>query len=255
MGLEVFQLEGKIAVITGGNRGLGLVMANALAEVGASVVIVSRHEDQACASAQQVGVNTGTKSMGIGADVTDSSQVKSLVQRVIDTYGKIDILVNNAGVNIRRPIEDYEEETWDFVHGVNLKAPYLLSRAVIPYMKQQQSGRIINVSSMLGLVALPERSAYSSSKGGLIQLTKVLALELAPFNVTVNALCPGPFLTELNQPVLDNPEANAFFINHIPLGRWGNPNELKGVITFLASQASSFMTGSTLTVDGGWTAE
>jgi NAD(P)-dependent dehydrogenase (short-subunit alcohol dehydrogenase family) len=122
-------------------------------------------------------------------------------------------------------------------------------------MKEQRYGRVINVSSMLGMVALPERGAYCSSKGGLLQLTKVLALEWASYNITVNALCPGPFATELNIPVMSNPQASQFFLNHIALGRWGQPEEIKGAIVFLASNASSFMTGAALVVDGGWTAE
>ncbi|TMD63502.1 MAG: SDR family oxidoreductase [Chloroflexi bacterium] len=167
----------------------------------------------------------------------------------------MDILVNNAGVNIRKPIEEFDEASWDLVQDTNLKAPFLCSRAVARPMKEQQYGRVINLSSMLGLVALPERSAYCSSKGGVIQLTKVLALEWAPYNINVNALCPGPFATELNTVVMNNPQANQLFLNHIALGRWGRPEELGPVIIFLASEASSFMTGAALVVDGGWTAE
>jgi NAD(P)-dependent dehydrogenase (short-subunit alcohol dehydrogenase family) len=188
-------------------------------------------------------------------DVTDAQQVEAMVQSVIQAFGRIDILVNNAGINIRKPVEEFDEASWDLVQDTNLKAPFLCSRAVARHMKEQQYGRVINLSSMLGLVALPERSAYCSSKGGIIQLTKVLALEWAPYNINVNALCPGPFATELNTVVMNNPQANQLFLNHIALGRWGRPEELGPVIIFLASGASSFMTGAALVVDGGWTAE
>src|SRR5205823_977926 len=196
---------------------------------------------------------TGKSTLGIAVDITDAEQIESMIQSVVNEFGRIDILVNNAGISIRKPVEEFDEASWDLVQGTNLKAPFLCSQAAARYMKEQRYGRIINVSSMLGLVALPERSAYCSSKGGLIQLTKVLALEWAAYNITVNALCPGPLATELNAAVMNNPQANQFFLNHIPLGRWGQPEELGGVIVFLASDASSFMTGATLVVDGGWT--
>ncbi|GAC1474889.1 MAG: hypothetical protein PVS3B1_27170 [Ktedonobacteraceae bacterium] len=152
-------------------------------------------------------------------------------------------------------MEEFDEASWDLVQQTNLKAPFLCARAVARFMQEQRWGRIINLASMLGQVGLAERSAYCSSKGGVIQLTKVLALEWAQYNIMVNALCPGPFATELNIPVMNNPQANQLFINHIPLGRWGKPEELSGAIVFLASEAASFMTGAALSVDGGWTAE
>jgi NAD(P)-dependent dehydrogenase (short-subunit alcohol dehydrogenase family) len=255
MALDVFNLEGRVALVTGGSQGLGLVMAQALAEAGASVVVTSRQQEKAQKSADTITQATGRRTGAITVDVTGAQQVEAMVQTVVQEYGRIDILVNNAGINIRKPIEEFDDASWDLVQNTNLKAPFLCSRAVARYMKEQRSGRVINVASMLGLTALPERGAYCSSKGGLIQLTKVLALEWAPYNITVNALCPGPFATELNLPVLNNPQANEFFINHIALKRWGKPEELRGVIVFLASDASSFMTGSALVVDGGWTAE
>lgn len=255
MPFEMFRLDGRVALVTGGSRGLGFVMAQALAEVGASVAITSRQQESATASAATIAQTTGRHAEGFAVDVTEAKQIQTMVQAVLQTFGRIDILVNNAGINIRKPIEDFDEASWDSVQATNLKAPFLCSQAVARHMKERRSGRIINVSSMLGRTALPERSAYCASKGGVIQLTKVLALELAPFNVTANAICPGPFATDLNIPVMSNPQANQFFLDHIPLGRWGKPEELKGVIIFLASDASSFMTGAALSVDGGWTAE
>lgn len=255
MSLDVFKLDGRVALITGGNRGLGFAMAQALAEAGANVVVTSRQEERALESAAAIAGATGQPTMGLTVDVTDAEQIETMIQSVMKEFGRIDILVNNAGINIRKPVEELDEASWDLVQDTNLKAPFLCSRAAARYMKQQRYGRIINLSSMMGLVALPERSAYCSSKGGLIQLTRVMALEWAAYNITVNALCPGPFATELNIPVMNNPQANQFFLSHIALGRWGQPEELGGAIVFLASDASSFMTGAALVVDGGWTAE
>jgi NAD(P)-dependent dehydrogenase (short-subunit alcohol dehydrogenase family) len=255
MSLEIFKLDGRVALVTGGNRGLGFVMAQALAEAGADVVVTSRRKENAESSAAAIAQATGRRTLGVTIDITDARQIHAMVQTILETFGRIDILVNNAGINIRKPVEEFDEASWDLVQTTNLKAPFLCCQAVGRQMKQQRSGRVVNVSSMLGLSALPERSAYSASKGGLIQLTKVLALEWAPYNITVNALCPGPFATDLNIPVMNDPQANQYFLNHIPLGRWGRPEELKGVITFLASDASSFMTGAALAFDGGWTAE
>ncbi len=255
MSLDIFKLNGRVALVTGGNKGLGFVMAQALAEAGADVVVTSRNRENAESSAAAIAQATGQRTLGVVVDVTDAAQVNTMVQTILEQFGRIDILVNNAGINIRKPIEEFDEASWDRVQDTNLKAPFLCCQAVGRHMKEQKSGRIVNVASMLGLTALPERSAYCSSKAGLIQLTKVLALEWATHNITVNALCPGPFATDLNIPVMNNPEANQYFLNHIPLKRWGQPEELKGVITFLASDASSFMTGAALAFDGGWTAE
>ncbi|HLI09710.1 MAG TPA: glucose 1-dehydrogenase [Ktedonobacteraceae bacterium] len=255
MSLDVFTLDGRVALVTGGNRGLGFAMARALAQAGADVVVTSRQLARARASAALLVEATGRRALGLAVDVTDAQQVKGMVDAVMQEFGHLDILVNNAGINIRKPLVEFDEASWDAVQSTNLKAPFLCARAVAPYMKQQRSGRIINIASMLAFAGLSERSAYSSSKGGVIQLTKVLALELAPYNVTVNALCPGPFATEMNTPVINNPQANQFFLDRIPLGRWGQPEEIGGAIVFLASNASSFMTGAALLFDGGWTAQ
>ncbi|MBW7458491.1 SDR family NAD(P)-dependent oxidoreductase [Paenibacillus sepulcri] len=252
---DLFNLDRRVALITGGTGGLGLVMAQALSEAGAAVVITSRTEEKAVEAAANLAQATGKETLGLAADVTNAEDVEAMVRSATDAFGRIDILINNAGINIRKPIEEYDEASWDLVQSTNLKAPFLCSRAVARQMKEQKYGRIINIASMLGVVGLAERSAYCSSKGGVIQLTKVLALELAAHNVTVNALCPGPIATELNTAVINNPEANRMFLDNIAMGRWGKPSEIAGPILFLASEASSFMTGSALTVDGGWTAK
>ncbi|MBO7746541.1 SDR family oxidoreductase [Paenibacillus sp. MWE-103] len=252
---QLFQLNGQVALVTGGAGGLGLVMARTLAEAGAAVVVTSRALAKAEEAAAGLRASTGADVTGLEADISGFAGAEAMVKAVLERHGRIDILINNAGTNIRKPIEEYDEASWDLVVGANLKSPYLCARAVTPVMKEQRYGRIINMGSMLGAVGLPERSAYCASKGGVIQLTKVLALELAPFNVTVNALCPGPIATELNTVVMNNPEANRFFIEQIALGRWGKPEEIAGPILFLASAASSFMTGAAMTVDGGWTAK
>lgn len=250
--LDRFRLDGKIAIVTGGSRGLGKVIATALAEAGASVVLTARTLEPAQAVCQKI---TEAKTLALAVDVTKAEDVALMIARTQETFGRVDILVNNAGINIRGPIETLAEADWDSVIDTNLKGPWLCCRAVAPIFKAQRSGRVINVSSMLGEISLPDRSPYASSKGGLTLMTKTLALEWAKFGVTINALCPGPFLTEINTALLKDPEASAAMVSKIPLGRWGDPVELGPATVFLASDASSFMTGATLFIDGGYTAQ
>ncbi|NBD24861.1 SDR family NAD(P)-dependent oxidoreductase [Paenibacillus glycinis] len=253
--MTTLNLEGKVALITGGGQGLGLEFARALANAGAKVAVTSRDPRKARESADLIREQTGQDTLGIAVDVTDSAQVAAMAEQAVGAFGRVDILVNSAGINVRKPILEYDEASWDLVQATNLKAPFLCAKAIVPHMIKQRFGRIINISSMLGQVALAERSAYCSSKGGLIQLTKVMALEWAEHNITANAVCPGPFATEMNQVVINNPEANRFFLDHLPVKRWGKPEELTGLIVYLASELSSFMTGSAVVIDGGWTAE
>ncbi len=250
--LDRFRLDGKVAIVTGGSRGLGKVIANALAEAGASVVVTARSIEAAEAAAKSI---TASKTLGLAVEVTSAIEVEAMVTRTIEVFGRVDILVNNAGINIRGPIETLKEDDWDAVIDTNLKGPWLCCRAVAALFKNQGSGRVINVSSMLGEVSLPDRSPYASSKGGLTLMTKTLALEWAKYGVTINALCPGPFMTEINTALLSDPVVNATMVAKIPLGRWGDPAELGPAAVFLASDASSFMTGATLFIDGGYTAQ
>ncbi len=252
--LDRFRLDGKVALVTGGARGLGRVIADALAAAGADVALSARDVDAARRAAEIIAQKSTRKTLGIAADVTEAASVESMVAQVRDKFGRIDILVNNAGVNIRGPIEDLAEADWDTVIDTNLKGPWLCCRAVAPIMKTQKWGRVINVSSMLGEISMPGRTPYASSKGGLTLLTKTLALEWARDGINVNALCPGPFATEINTPLLNDPATRAQMEANVPLGRWGDPEELGPAAIFLASDASSFMTGATLFIDGGYTA-
>ena len=253
-GIKQFRLDGKVAIITGGSKGLGLAMAEGLASAGGSVALVSRNIDEATAAAEQVAREYGVRAIGIAADVTDNDAVKRMVDRTIGQLGRIDILINNAGINIRGPIDELTYDEFRKVQEINVSGPWLCARAVTPLLKAQKWGRIINLASTLGVVGLANRTPYATSKGAVVQFTRALGLELAPFNITCNAICPGPFLTAMNEPIAHTEEAKKFIVGAVALNRWGKLEEIQGAAIFLSSDASSFVTGSLLTVDGGWTA-
>jgi NAD(P)-dependent dehydrogenase (short-subunit alcohol dehydrogenase family) len=253
--IDLFRLDGRSALVTGGTRGLGRVMAEALAEAGASVCITSRAIDAARTAANEIAAASGARVEGLEAEVTTADGVNRLVDVAHRDFGRVDILVNNAGVNIRGTVGELTESDWDTVLDTNLKGVFLLSRAFGPAMCERRWGRVINLSSMLASIALPGRAPYAASKAGVVGLTRVLALEWAACGVTVNAICPGPFATEMNRQLLEDPEKYAAFVQKLPVGRWGELHEIKGIVVFLASEASSFVTGAALAIDGGWTAQ
>jgi NAD(P)-dependent dehydrogenase (short-subunit alcohol dehydrogenase family) len=253
-GINLFSLKDKVAIVTGGSKGLGYAMAAGLASAGANLMIVNRNIGEGNQAANQLRSDYGVKTMAFSADVSDEEHTQDMAQKAMDTFGKIDVLINSAGINIRGAIDELSPEDFDAVMNINVKGTWLCSRAVTPFMKQANSGKIINLASTLGLVGLSNRTPYTSSKGAVVQMTRALGLELAPFGINVNAICPGPFLTEMNIPIADTEEGKKFVVGATALGRWGEMKEIQGAAIFLASEASNYMVGSMLTVDGGWTA-
>lgn len=254
-GIQLFDLTGRVAIITGGSKGLGQSMAAGLASAGADVLLVSRHADEAIRAAEEIARDHGHRALGVEADVTDAGQAESIVTTALRELGRLDILINSAGINIRGPIEELSLEQFRLVMETNVTGTWLCARAAIPHLKRSGHGRIINVASTLGLVGLANRTPYASSKGAVVQMTRTLGLELAQDGVTANAICPGPFLTEMNLPIADTEEGKRLVVGATALKRWARLEEIQGAAIFLASDASSYVTGSTLVVDGGWTAQ
>jgi NAD(P)-dependent dehydrogenase (short-subunit alcohol dehydrogenase family) len=252
MSLEIFDLSDKVAVVTGGSRGLGEVCAKALAKAGADVAVCGRD------TAALDRVSNDIRGLGRNAepfvvDVTSKASIRQSLDHILEHFGKIDVLVNNAGVNHRVPVLEYPEEAWDLVINTNLKGYFLMAQAVVPQMIERGYGKVINMSSIMGTVALPTQLAYASSKGGVDQMTKVMALEWAKKGVRVNAIGPTYFETELVAQLRNDPERFNFINDRTPMGRWGYPPELEGIVIFLAAPASDFITGQTIYIDGGWT--
>lgn len=250
----MFDLTGKTAIVTGATKGLGYATAHSLADSGANVVIVSRSEEDCIRVSEEIKIK-GVKSMAYACDITQKQMIDSMVEKTVKEFGFIDILVNNAGVAVTKPAEELTEDDWDFVIDTNLKGVFLTSQAVGKRMIKQNHGRIINIASMLGLVGDKNVLPYLCSKGGVVQLTRGLALEWAKYGIRVNGIAPGYVITPINENVLNEEKVRKYLLGKTPMRRFGTAEEVASAVVYLASDEASYITGTILTVDGGWTAQ
>ena len=246
-------LKGKTAVITGASRGLGRAMALALAEEGVRLALVARDAAKLAEVAAAVR-DIGAEAECYRVDVTSEADVLELEPQVRQRFGRAQILINNAGVNLRKLVTEFTYQEWRTVLDTNLTGAFLMCRSFVPHMQGTGYGRILNMTSIMSHVSLPERAAYSSSKAGLLGLTRALALELAADGITVVGISPGPFATEMNTPLIDDPVKNAQFLQSIPVGRWGRVEDIGALARFLCSEEAAFITGTDIVIDGGWLA-
>ena len=248
--LNLFDLSGRVALVTGGSKGLGKAMARGLAQAGADVVISSRHSEELEQALPEILKDTGRRGLIVTVDLSRRTEAERLAKTALEQMGRVDILINNAGTNIPSPIDQVKDEDWDRVIELNLGACMVLTRALVPQMKERRWGRVIHISSVLGLGSKIGRNVYSATKRAVIGLAQASALDLGPFGITVNVIAPGPFLTDLPKNLLSDAEKQAF-AQRTALGRWGNPEEMAGPALLLASDAGSYITGEVLVVDGG----
>jgi 2-dehydro-3-deoxy-D-gluconate 5-dehydrogenase len=248
----MFELKGRVGLVTGGNGGIGLGMARGLAKAGAAVMVAGRNAEKNAAAVAELKA-LGAEADAVVVDVTDEASIEAMVARTVDRLGRLDILVNNAGINIRNRPEVYRTEDWHAVLGTNLTSTMLASRAAHPHLKAGGHGRVINNGSMLSIFGLPFHAAYGASKGGVVQLTKSLAVAWAADGITVNCILPGWIDTDLTRKArVDMPTLNDNVLARTPTKRWGAPGDFEGVAAFLGSDASAFITGVAIPVDGGF---
>ena len=247
---NLFSLSGRVALVTGGSRGLGKAMAQIFAQAGANVFLSSRHENELAPTAAQIVKESGVRAEYLVADMTDRGDVRRLAETAIARLGKVDILVNNAGGNRPQPIDEVSDEVWDGLVELNLTSCMALTRALTPGMKQRRWGRVIHISSIMGLASTAGRNVYSATKAALIGMAKASAMDLGKYGITVNCLAPGPFATEMPMSILSPQQQEALAARTV-MNRWGRPEELAGPALLLASEAGSYITGTVLLVDGG----
>ena len=250
MAANPFDLSGKIALVTGAYRGLGYAIAQGLARAGATVVLNGRKADLLAAATKTL-TDAGLHATTSVFDVTDGPGVRRAVAAVEALHGRLDILVNNAGIQRRNTLLEFTQQDWDDIIATNLTAPFIVSQAAMPGMIARRSGKIIHIASLMSELARPTVVPYTAAKGGVRQLTRGMAVELAPHNIQVNAIAPGYFATEMNRVLIDNAEFNSWVCKRTPAGRWGQPDEIAGLAVFLASPATDYMTGQMLVMDGG----
>ncbi len=256
--LEKMHLDGKVALVTGGSQGLGKGMALALAEAGANVAVAARSEDKLAETAGEIE-NRGRRALAVPADLSDLDAAFQVVDEVAEELGRLDILVTSAAGQIRKPALEVTPEDWEYLVDVNLRAVYFMCQRAAHHMLQRERpadggmrGKIINIASLTAIGAWPNVSIYGTTKGGVVQMTKAMALEWAPLGICVNAIGPGTFHTELTDPLYTDPERSEKIVSRIPVGRPGTPEDLAGAVVYLASPASDYVTGQVLWVDGGW---
>jgi len=251
--MDLFSLQNKVAIVTGGNGGIGYGIACGLAGVGGNIVIAARNPSKTAKAAERIRSDYGASVLELGVDVRRENQITSMVEKTLDHFGRIDVLVNNAGINIRKMPQDLTSAEYDEVLEVNLRSAFLCSKAVYPAMKEVGGGKIINIGSMTSLFGGGKLMAYGTSKGGIVAMTRALAVAWATDNIQVNAILPGWIDTDLTRRARVELEGlNERVLSRTPVGRWGQPEDLQGSAIYLASAASDFVTGVALPVDGGY---